>query len=140
MAIRIMITDDHSMIREGLKNLLELEGDIEVVAEAENGAFALLPKHTDFVTALLPSVLILTDKQGHELFFGVDQGVLVKQDYQVDIAVRRAVQGEDLARLHDTVQASFVEVDEQERVARTALSKLEAGIVRRFSDLRKPLI
>ena len=37
MAIRIMITDDHSMIREGLKNLLELEGDIEVVAEAENG-------------------------------------------------------------------------------------------------------
>ena len=112
----------------------------KVVAEAENGAFALLPKHTDFVTALLPSVLILTDKQGHELFFGVDQGVLVKQDYQVDIAVCRAVQGEDLARLHDTVQASFVEVDEQERVARTALSKLEAGIVRRFSDLRKPLI
>ncbi|HAB92930.1 MAG TPA: ATPase [Pseudomonas sp.] len=111
----------------------------KVVAEAENGAFALLPMHTDFVTALLPSVLILTDKQGHELFFGVDQGVLVKQDYQVDIAVRRAVQGEDLARLHDTVQASFVEVDEQERVARTALSKLEAGIVRRFSDLRKPL-
>ena len=37
MAIRIMITDDHSLIREGLKNLLELEGDIEVVAEAENG-------------------------------------------------------------------------------------------------------
>ena len=27
MAINIMITDDHSMIREGLKNLLELDGD-----------------------------------------------------------------------------------------------------------------
>ena len=36
-------------------------------------------------------------------------------------------------------QNTFVEVDEDERVARTALSKLEAGIVRRFSDLRKPL-
>ena len=35
--IKIMITDDHSMIREGLKNLLELDGDIEVIAEAENG-------------------------------------------------------------------------------------------------------
>ena len=35
MAIKIMITDDHSMIREGLKNLLELDGDIEVIAEAE---------------------------------------------------------------------------------------------------------
>ena len=27
MAINIMITDDHSMIREGLKNLLELDGE-----------------------------------------------------------------------------------------------------------------
>ncbi len=34
---RIMIADDHSMVREGLKNLLELDGDIKVVAEAENG-------------------------------------------------------------------------------------------------------
>ena len=32
MAIKIMIADDHSMIREGLKSLLELEGDIQVVA------------------------------------------------------------------------------------------------------------
>ena len=37
MAIKIMITDDHSMIREGLKNLLELDGDIKVICEAENG-------------------------------------------------------------------------------------------------------
>ena len=37
MAAKIMITDDHSMIREGLKSLLELDGDIEVIAEAENG-------------------------------------------------------------------------------------------------------
>ena len=37
MAVKIMITDDHSMIREGLKNLLEIDGDIEVIAVAENG-------------------------------------------------------------------------------------------------------
>ena len=35
--IRIMIADDHSMVREGIKQLLELEGDITVVAEASNG-------------------------------------------------------------------------------------------------------
>ena len=29
MAVKIMIADDHSMIREGLKNLLELDGDIQ---------------------------------------------------------------------------------------------------------------
>lgn len=37
MKITVMIADDHSMIREGLKNLLELDGDIQVIAEAENG-------------------------------------------------------------------------------------------------------
>ncbi|MDY7218622.1 ATPase [Denitrificimonas sp. JX-1] len=112
----------------------------KVFAEAENGAFTLLPKHTDFVTALVPSVLVITDEQGQEQYFGIDQGVLVKQGYDVDIAVRRGVQGSDLATLHETIEHTFTEVDEDERVARTALSKLEAGIVRRFSDLRKPLI
>ena len=35
--ITIIITDDHKMIREGMKQLLEMEGDIEVVAEANDG-------------------------------------------------------------------------------------------------------
>ena len=54
MAVKIMITDDHSMIREGLKNLLELEGDIEVVAEAENGIECL-----DKLEDVNPDVLLL---------------------------------------------------------------------------------
>lgn len=35
--IRILIADDHSMVREGLKQLIELEDDIIVVAQAGNG-------------------------------------------------------------------------------------------------------
>jgi DNA-binding NarL/FixJ family response regulator len=35
--VNIMIADDHSMVREGLKQLLELDGDIVVIAEASNG-------------------------------------------------------------------------------------------------------
>ncbi len=35
--IKIIIVDDHSMIREGLKQLLELEGDISVIGEASDG-------------------------------------------------------------------------------------------------------
>ena len=116
------------------------EGSAErLFAVAEDGAFGMLPNHTDFVTALVPSVLILTTAEGGELFFGIDEGVLMKNGHRVDIAIRRGVQGEDLDSLDDTVQRTFVEVDEEERVARTALSRLEAGIVRRFSDLRKPV-
>ncbi|WP_033164190.1 response regulator transcription factor [Clostridium sp. KNHs205] len=35
--IRVVIADDHRMIREGLKQLLELEGDISIVGEAGDG-------------------------------------------------------------------------------------------------------
>ena len=54
MAINILITDDHSMIREGLKNLLELDGDIKVIAEAENGEDCL-----DKLKTFRPDVLLL---------------------------------------------------------------------------------
>lgn len=39
--INIMIADDHSMVREGLKQLLELDGDIIVNAEASNGQMCI---------------------------------------------------------------------------------------------------
>lgn len=35
--IRVVIVDDHLIVRQGLKQILELEPDIEVVGEAENG-------------------------------------------------------------------------------------------------------
>ncbi len=35
--IKVLIADDHSMVRQGLKQILELEGDIEVIAQASNG-------------------------------------------------------------------------------------------------------
>ena len=38
--IRVMIAEDHSMIREGLKQLLELEKDIKVIAMCSDGKIA----------------------------------------------------------------------------------------------------
>lgn len=110
----------------------------QVFAVAENGAFAMLPNHIDFVTALVPSVLILTQEDGSEQIFGIDEGILVKQGHQVDIAVRRGVLGEDLDSLQDSVRENFIEMDEDERIARSALSRLEASMVRRFADLQRP--
>lgn len=110
----------------------------KVFATASNGAFMLLPQHTDFVTALVPSVLIVTDETNKEHFFAVDEGILVKKDRAVSIAIQRGLQGESLEDINDLVSTYFLAVDEEERVARSALSRLEANIVRRFGDLRKP--
>ncbi len=41
MAIRVIIADDHSLVRQGLRRYLEMAGDIEVVGEAANGVEAL---------------------------------------------------------------------------------------------------
>ena len=61
---------------------------------------------------------------------------MVKKGHVVDVAVRRGVMGDDLETLRETVRETFVEVDESERVARSALSRLEANMVRRFAELR----
>ena len=37
MKTRVILADDHVMIREGIKQLLEFDGSIEVVAQANNG-------------------------------------------------------------------------------------------------------
>jgi DNA-binding NarL/FixJ family response regulator len=41
MATRILIADDHGIVRSGLKLLLERQADMKVVAEAANGAQAV---------------------------------------------------------------------------------------------------
>lgn len=40
--INVMIAEDHSMIRDGLKQLLELEKDIKVIAMCSNGEMAVV--------------------------------------------------------------------------------------------------
>ncbi|BCN33018.1 response regulator [Anaeromicropila herbilytica] len=52
--IKIIITDDHSMVREGLKQLLELEGDIQVIGEANDGFECL-----KLINELKPDVVLL---------------------------------------------------------------------------------
>ena len=54
MTIKIILADDHQIVRQGLRNLLALESDIKVVAEADNGRSVLrLVKETS------PDVVIM---------------------------------------------------------------------------------
>lgn len=52
--IRIVLADDHRLFREGLRRLLELEADLEIVGEAKDGAEAV-----DLVLATDPDIVLL---------------------------------------------------------------------------------
>jgi DNA-binding NarL/FixJ family response regulator len=52
--IRILVADDHQIVRQGLRMLLAGESDMEVVAEADNGRKALR-----LAQELLPDVIIM---------------------------------------------------------------------------------
>ncbi len=52
--IRVLLVDDQSLIRRGLRALLELEADLAIVGEAENGQMAI-----EQVQALQPDVVLM---------------------------------------------------------------------------------
>jgi len=53
-SLRVVIADDHMMVREGIRNLLESQPDIEVVGEATNGDEALRQ-----TLALAPDIILM---------------------------------------------------------------------------------
>lgn len=109
----------------------------KVVVQAPNGSFGMLPRHIDFVSALVPGILLYQLADGAERFLGINAGTLVKCGDTVFIATRNAMAGDRLETLQAQVEQVFLQLDEQERVARTALARLEAGVIRRFIELEK---
>ncbi|RDU37398.1 DNA-binding response regulator [Neobacillus piezotolerans] len=72
--IKLMLVDDHAVLRDGLKNILDLEPDIKVVGEAVSGLDALAK-----VPEIMPDVILMDinipDKNGIEVTG------LIKKDY-----------------------------------------------------------
>ncbi|GAA1636067.1 response regulator [Microbacterium flavum] len=52
--IRVLVADDHAMVREGLASVLSADGDIDVVGAAANGEEAIA-----LATTLAPDVVVM---------------------------------------------------------------------------------
>ena len=70
MMIRLMIADDHALIRAGLVQYLKMSPDIEVVGEAANGK-ALLDKLGDTPVDLVLLDLVMPGISGNELISSI---------------------------------------------------------------------
>ena len=88
--IRVMITDDHLIVREGLRLILETADDIEVVGEAVDGAECL-----ELASKLNPQV-ILMDLQMPRMDGITAIGYLRKDFPQIAIVILTTYNEDDL--------------------------------------------
>ena len=111
------------------------EQALKVVAEAADGMFCLLPRHVDFAAALVPGILYFSDGEGRSRYVAVDEGILVKRGPVVFVSCYEAVAGGELGELQQLVSARYLELDEEQRVGRSTLARLEAGALRGIFEL-----
>jgi DNA-binding NarL/FixJ family response regulator len=79
--IRVLVADDHEVVREGTRRMLEREDDLIVVGEAENGAEVVR-----LVDQLGPDVVVLDVRMPH--LSGIEATKQIKKDHpQVRVLV-----------------------------------------------------
>lgn len=74
MHIRILIADDHSVVRQGLKMFLALDSDLEIVGEASNGREAV-----DLVSKLRPDIVLMDLLM--PVMDGIEATEVIRRDY-----------------------------------------------------------
>ncbi|MDD5064257.1 MAG: response regulator transcription factor [Phycisphaerae bacterium] len=74
MSIKILLVDDHAIVRQGLHSLLEKEPDIKVVGGAEDGRKAL-----ELTRELLPDVVVMDITMPN--LNGVEAARLITQEF-----------------------------------------------------------
>ena len=84
-SITIVLVDDHTMMREGTRRVLEEDAELRVIGEAEQGTEAVtLCKH------LRPRVVVLDIAMKGMNGFGVAQALLAPREWQPEILVLTA--------------------------------------------------
>lgn len=107
----------------------------KVIAEGTHGSFCLLPRHVDFLAALVPGLLSWQDESGNESFAAVGAGILVKRGGDVFVSAEQASHGAELEELKRIVHDEFARQDDRRRSAHAAMAKMEASFMRRKMEM-----
>jgi F-type H+-transporting ATPase subunit epsilon len=108
----------------------------KVVAESPAGSFCILPRHIDYVTALTTGILSYLTPEDEERFLAIDEGVLVKQGNEVQVAAEWVIGGE-LGELRRQIEHMMSDAGEREKKTRSSMARLEADFIRRFMEFGK---
>lgn len=159
--IRILIVDDHTVVRQGIRFLLQQQTDMEIVGESENGMQAiaqvtglrpdvvlldlLMPKMDGFAAVreikhLLPStqIIILTSYcEDDQIFRAIKAGALsylLKDIHPQELigAVRAAARGESI--LHPIVASRLLhDIQSREQAPLNDLTPRELEVLKRIA-------
>ena len=81
----------------------EVKNVRRIVLETSEGSYGLLPQRLDCVAALVPGIFTYKTESDGVHYLAVDEGVLVKEGFQILISVRNAIGGADLGKLRESV-------------------------------------
>jgi DNA-binding NarL/FixJ family response regulator len=140
--IKILLADDHPVVREGLRGMLSAESDIEVVGEAASGAEAVA-----LFAALRPDVILMDLRMpggdGVDAIAKIRAGhenrvkIIVLTTYDADADILRAVEaGAAGYVLKDAPRADLVRAIRAAARGETVLAPVVAG--RLVSRIRGP--
>ena len=94
--IRVLVVDDHPLVREGITRQIELESDMTLVAEASNGREAIqqFREHRPDITLM---DLQMPEMGGLDALIAIrnefpDARILVLTTYKGDVQIMRALQ------------------------------------------------
>jgi len=137
----IMIVDDHPLLRKGLRQLIELEDELELVAEASNGAEAI-PLAEEHEPDLIILDLNMPDMNGIETLNHMrERGVVSRivvytvSDHDEDV-VAAITGGADGYLLKDMEPEEVVEKIKQAVLGKMVISDRLAEVL--ASALRRP--
>lgn len=147
MSINIMIADDHTMMREGIKQLLEFDGDIKVIAEASDGNECL-----KILENVQPDVLLLDinmpEKNGLEVLKELKKKenltkiLILTVHNEVEYLVKAVDIGVDGYILKDSGSAElkraiFTIMEDETFIQPSLIPLLNARLVKRDRDIEK---
>ncbi len=134
--IRVVLADDHEVVRAGIRRFLESAGDIEVVAEANDGAAAIEAIHThapdvavlDIRMPQVSGIEVIRRIRGENL----DTGLLVLSAFDDDPYVMAVLQAG--ANGYVLKNASAEDIVRAVRAVHHGKSALDPEIARKVMD------
>ena len=134
--IRVMVIDDHSIVRQGLVALLNTEDDLTVIAEGSDGqqAIDLFKQHTPDVTLMdlrMPGIGGV-EAINHIRRISPDAKIIVLTTYDGDEDIFRALQAGAQSYLLKGV--SFEDLTEAIRMVHAGHKRIPAEVAERLAE------